>query len=601
MNTALLTASLMALSATSRWPLWLYPAVALSIFSLEVQAGTLVGGVASIGQLALVHAIVLAIIVSRRTSREALISRWMQLREGVARLPECLLGPRDRRLAAIVLVLVLGILSIRATLFVAEAADPYHLVRTSVISITHSLQHVPVEDWKINVLGYFYELLLADLSLGRHELAAWLGVQGPLLVVLYCAAVACVLVRAGVRVPWYAFLLGCVIPAVFHQGVLIKNDLFAALLGLPVLLILQRRESLAELQGCAAAGFMTGLAMSTKITMMPLALALGLFLPWTPRHTAVRTRLAAAAGLLCGIVAGGLVLVVALNVADYGTPGGPTGSTGNMNETPGAAAVSLLRFLISWFDASVVTRMLWPDRGGWGGAVGPPFIWAFVVLGLRAMRDGRARRALAITLVCLLPFGLIYPDADLTHRMALAPAVFAVLTALTIEARRGMFQSWTMSARAALVCALLALALIGRSSATYLRQAEYMRPRSVALAMEPTAGYLASQPAWQLREARGALGDARRVCTIMQENMLVLRGYSWAPAVVTVRSETGSQRVWRPDAIERCDALIVGPNHYPDPDDRSAAAIARCANGPVDVTGADVAIRSIPCESSPRP
>jgi hypothetical protein len=226
-------------------------------------------------------------------------------------------------------------------------------------------------------------------------------------------------------------------------------------------------------------------------------------------------------------------------------------------------------------------------------------VWALAVLAVRARHHKRARRALALALAYLLPFGLAYPDADLAHRMALAPAAFALIVAVTIEAERGAFQSWTMSAVTALACVLVALAFVGRSSSAYLRQVEYLRPQSLALAMEPAAGYLASRAAWRLRQANADLGDSRRVCTIMQENVLATRGYSSHSAVITIRTAAGYGLVWRPDALEQCDALVVGPNEYPAPDDRSVAALARCTNNETAVVGPDVPIRAIRCAGEP--
>jgi hypothetical protein len=591
LNLVLLTLACLAIGPASS-PVWVAAVAGLCILSAETQIATWLGAPLELWQLAIAHAAILGLALASRDARARLASRL-----GIVRSL-----PAVPRAAVAVLGLLLAVLVARAVLFVPESADPYHLVKTALLADTLSLRHLPVLDSKINVLGYLYELGLADLAMGTEALQRWAGLQGPLLVGIYFAAVLLILSafamkataderQTGAAVPWHALLLPCLIPAVFHQGILVKNDLFAALLALPALLILYDEHATSRLGRCAAAGLLAGLAASVKATMLPVGLAIAICLPRTPDTVARRTRAAAGAGFLAGIVIGGLAYVSLANVATYGTVTGPI-SSGNLVTSVTGAGVSLGRFVMSWFDASLVTRNLWPDRGGWGGAYGPAFVWALMVLAVHSVRNQRARRAMTITLVCLVPFGLLYPDADLAHRMALAPAVFAIIAAIEIEAARGAFQRWGPSAVAAALCVVVSAAMIARSSAAYLQQAEYARPPALARALEPSAGYLDGHPVWQMRQVNAQLGEDR-VCLIGAENALALAGHHWDPGVVVEPDRGGFSNVWRPDTLRGCSTILLLPNDFREPDAQSAEALARC--GITKAAGPDVPAAVVRC------
>ena len=589
MNLVLLTLVCLAIGPAA-WPAWAAIVAALCILSVETQIATWLNAPIELGHLAIAHAAVLALALVRADARARLAARLIGGLKASGYLPlRELRSIPPATLAA--LGLVLAILIARAVLFVPQSADPYHLVKTSLLADTLSLRHLPVLDSKINVLGYLYELGIADLAMGTDALQLWAGLQGPLLVGLYFAAVLLIRRRSGIAVPWYALLLPCLIPAVFHQGILVKNDLFAALLALPALLILYDDSATSRLGRCAAAGLLAGLAASVKATMLPIGLALAVCLPRTPYAHARHTRVAASAGFLAGIVIGGLAYVSLANVATYGTVTGPIAS-GNVVTSVTDAVVSLGRFVMSWFDASLFTRRLWPDRGGWGGAYGPAFTWALVVLALHGVRDQRARRAMAITLVCLVPFGLLYPDADLAHRLALAPAVFAIIAAVDIEAARGAFRRWSASAVAAVLCIAVSGAMITRSSAAYLRQAEYARSSALARTLEPSPGYLDGHPVWQMRQANAQLGP-ERTCLIGAENALALAGHHWDAGVVVEPDRGGFSNAWRPATLQACSSFLLLPNDFREPDAISAQALARC--GILRAAGPSVPVSFVRC------
>jgi hypothetical protein len=125
-----------------------------------------------------------------------------------------------------------------------------------------------------------------------------------------------------------------------------------------------------------------------------------------------------------------------------------------------------VRVGISLFDMDVLTKRWWPGRGGWGATYGVPFVWALVVLLIRATGDQYARRALLISAVYFVAFGAVYPDADLAHRMALAPGVIVIATAVHLSDGDDTRSVWL---RRALVLALaISAAQIARSFAIYL-------------------------------------------------------------------------------------------------------------------------------------
>ncbi|HET9361106.1 MAG TPA: hypothetical protein VFO58_15255 [Vicinamibacterales bacterium] len=567
--------------------------VTLALFSTEWQLLSAGGLEASVGLLALFHGAVLAVLLFRERSRALLSARLRAAAAFVMEAPR-IIEPRSSRVFVVAcLGTVVCVLAARATLFLPESADPYHLVKVWTLNSTGSLRAVPSADWKINAMGYLYELALLDVTLGSTVLQLWSGVQGPMLFLGYVMAIVWALKRATRSVPAYALLLPCLAPVVFHQGILIKNDLFAALLLIPALLLLFEFRADEASGGALSIGFLAGLAASVKTSSAPALVAVALFLPWRPLPLAARTRAAAGAGFVLGLLGGGLAFVVVQNVSVYGSPTGLLAGTGNATESIPAAAVSLGRFVMSWFDFGLVTRQIWPGRGGWGGAFGPAFLWALAVLVIRA-RQREPRRALGIVLSCLVPFGLVYPDADLAHRLAIAPAVFAILAAIGIEATRGTLKGWTPVAAAGIVSVVLSGALLARSSWQYLRQAEYLRSTQLALTISDPAT-LASTEAWRLRQANAALSGASHVCTMTQENMQGLWGHSFEPVAAIGRRAGRDVLDWRADALDRCDAILLGPNGYDLPPPAVASTLRSCIGADVPVTGASVDIRAVRC------
>jgi hypothetical protein len=176
-------------------------------------------------------------------------------------------------------------------------------------------------------------------------------------------------------------------------------------------------------------------------------------------------------GILAGAVSGGLAFTLIENTRWYGAPLLPFaegGGDANRNASLLEAATSVGRFTLSLFDLGLITRPLWPGRGGWGSTFGLPLVWALAVLALRWRNSHDARVALTMTFGYFLLFAFVYADADIAHRLVLAPGLLVIVTA-TYLLESGPF---ARPLRYALVpVLLLSAAQITRSAFLYLMRA----------------------------------------------------------------------------------------------------------------------------------
>ena len=144
-----------------------------------------------------------------------------------------------------------------------------------------------------------------------------------------------------------------------------------------------------------------------------------------------------ALGGAIGTVCSGLVLTAVQNLQVYGDvfATGPMIEMTRWYDSPLHAVVGILRFAVSLGDMGQVTTRLWPDRGGWGGTFGLPFIWALAVIlaNLTGAREGR--RALLCAGAFFILFALGFPEADLAHRIVLGPGLLLLIVALQVSAR----------------------------------------------------------------------------------------------------------------------------------------------------------------------
>jgi len=315
-----------------------------------------------------------------------------------------------------------------------QGADPYHLARVGQIERIGTLAYDPfIADPKVNVLGWTYELLLADIDqvpLIGHGLLRLHGVFG---IALYLVAVAAARTWfPGGRAWCRAAVL--VVPVVFQQFVLVKNDLFGAVPALVALAWVVARGSRADAWELGWAAWLTGFAVAVKLTSVPLALVFAVPL-LVERPDRLRVLAITAAGGVVGAVCGGLAFTLVENARWYGNPIAvhEAGGLYNRNATIADMASGVFRFTISLFDLGLVTRRVWPGRGGWGSTFGLPMIWALAVLALRYRAEPNARRALWIAAGYFLVFSAVYTDADIAHRLALAPGVLLIVAAISMS------------------------------------------------------------------------------------------------------------------------------------------------------------------------
>lgn len=248
-------------------------------------------------------------------------------------------------------------------------------------------------------------------------------------------------------------------PVLFHQLVLVKNDLFLAAPALVALAWLVARADRASWRDAGWAGWLAGFAVAGKIVGFSLALVMVGGLLWGRRGQDWRSPL--------GGLTGGLFFSWAQNVRWYGDPlaNQVVSEIGNVSTGPGEAFFSLGRFGMSLVDMGVLTTQWWPDRGGWGGTFGLPLVWALFVLvwGYRRVRE--ARWALWSAAGCFAGLAALYPDADLAQRLVLAPGLLVVAAAVHVLERDDAPTPW---ATLALVPVLaLSAAQILRSSVLY--------------------------------------------------------------------------------------------------------------------------------------
>jgi len=305
-------------------------------------------------------------------------------------------------------------------------ADPYHLDRVAQIQRLGTLDYDTTADIKVNVLASSYELLLADLGQ-----VPWIGGLLIRLHALFSLAYFTLGVAAvrrwlpGGRTWCWAAVF--VVPVVFHQLAFVKNDLYSATPALVALAWTIVRARDAGSREIAAAAALAGLAVAMKWVSFPLALVMAAWVVWyRGRDTAALAALVA--GAAAGAVAGGLPFTLAQTARVYGHPLEPLAALGNRTTGFADALVSIGRFVLSLFDFGVVTRQWWPGRGGWGATFGAPFIWAVVVTA-GAWASPAVRGAAVVAACYFAAFAAVYPDADVAHRLVLAPGLLLIAAA----------------------------------------------------------------------------------------------------------------------------------------------------------------------------
>jgi hypothetical protein len=431
--------------------------IAISILSVEMQVAT-VTGFATLHSLVTFNAVLAVLLVAWQRTRRAAFLGW----------PAAIQPPRPWPVWA----LLGGVVLLLNVWLPLEAADPYHLDRVAQIERLGTLEYDPDGGSKANVLGSVYELALADVRQIPLVGQGLVRMHGLFSVLLFGLAVAAVQtwLRPGPSRWTVAALL--VLPPLFHQFVLIKNDLLLALPAFVALAWLLVRVHGASWQETAWVGWLAGLAAAGKLTNFPVAFAMMIgvcCVAWRTRNWRPAGGLVIG-GLTGGIMAGQL-LTLTQNARWYGDvlARGPVAEMGNMTTGPAEALESIGRFALSLVDLGLLTGQLWPGRGGWAGTLGLPFIWAAVVIMLHYARAREARWTIWIVAFHFAAFAAIFPDADLHHRLALAPGLLVVSVALSLLDKG---EKYSGAAKLALVpVVLLSCAQLLRSSVLYLLRA----------------------------------------------------------------------------------------------------------------------------------
>ena len=396
---------------------------AISFFALEMQAATWLA-------LGTIRSVVVLNVALAATA--VAIRLWTGSRDA----RQAAAADSQRSTAYILGVCVLAVVVLTLNMMrPVLAADPYHLDRMAQIERLGTIGYDLAAETKVNSFGWTYELILADVNQIPYVGPTLVRLHGLFGLAMYLLALATAQTWLPVRRRWYLVAL-LVVPVVFHQFVLVKNDLFGAVPAVAVLAWLVGRSQDAPAGEIAWAAWLTGFAVGVKLTSAPLALVLvGTLLILRTDRVAVIG--AGIGGGLLGLLCGGFFFTLIENFRVYGSPVTAfkeSGGMGNRNETIGQGATSVVRFGISLFDLGLVTRQVWPGRGGWGTTFGLPFIWALVVL-LRYWDRQVVRRAFWVALVYMLVFAALYTDADIAHRLILGPGLLVVLVAVSVRDR----------------------------------------------------------------------------------------------------------------------------------------------------------------------
>jgi hypothetical protein len=347
-----------------------------------------------------------------------------------------------------------------------EAADPYNLDRVARIGEVGTLAYDPDAEIKTNILSPVYELLAADLQQIPLVGQTVVRLHGVLGLLLYVAAIGAVRELLGARAgwPWTVMLA---VPVVFHQLVLFKNDLFVGVLGVVVLAWVLTRVGTAGRTEIVWASWLAGIAVAIKLTSLPLAVILAAAVV-LERGERWRALAHVVLGTAAGALAGGLVFTLAENLRVYGDMM-PSEGIGSRYAGVTDLLVGVFRFGLSLVDLGLLTRDWWPGRGGWGGTFGLPLIWAFIVLAAGFSWSPHVRRTALIAVVYFVAFAVGMPDADLSHRLALAPGLLVIAVAVHIV---NQDMARTLPFRVALVPVVaLSAAQIVRSAYLYLLRA----------------------------------------------------------------------------------------------------------------------------------
>lgn len=425
---------------------------AIGVFSLEMQIATWTGA-ATLRSLVPVSALLAAALW------------WWAPRFETWVPPAGRAQPHGRYMmpAALALAALAAFLNFSRPL---TAADPYHLERITRIEHGGTLAYDPgldPNDARLNVLNYLYELSLADIRQAPFAGPVVVRGHGLLGVALYALTAWSLVLLLRAAATWLDTMLFA-IPLVFHQLVLVKNDLFGAVPGALVLAWIVGRLPAAPPPEFFWAGWFAGMAVSIKVISHPIVIAAVLAAIVLRRDR--RPILMLALGGLTGALAGGTFFTLIENARHYAGPFAPWLALTGRPVDAADSLTSVARMAISLFDLGVLTHIIWPRAGGWGGTYGLPAIWAFAVLLYCIRRAPEAQRVLVIAAGIWLISSATNIDIGTNQRYVLAPGLAVVATAVALAAQPGLVPRWLRLAGAAAIA--LSVAQMLRSTALYL-------------------------------------------------------------------------------------------------------------------------------------
>ena len=224
--------------------------IAISLLSVEMQVATLTG-VGTLRSLVAFNAILAGLLVAWQRTKGIAFRGWPSaIRPAVPWPALALLG---------------GVVILLNVSLPLESADSYHLDRVAQIERLGTLEYDPAVDSKVNILGWIYEMVLADVR-QIPLVGSWLvrlhGFFGLLFFGVTLAAVQTWLRPGPSRWPLVALL---VVPALFHQFVLIKNDLFAAAPAFVALVWLVTNADRASWRETVWAGWLIGFVVAQQV------------------------------------------------------------------------------------------------------------------------------------------------------------------------------------------------------------------------------------------------------------------------------------------------------------------------------------------------
>jgi hypothetical protein len=562
MNFLLLTAAFSCLGFRGNGALLKPMVLGLGLFSLEMQAITLLRW-GSFHSLAPVNLAVLSALLCARGARRRAGEQAIQVAASVVERCRWFKGlwrsSRWNRCALLMTMAVGGMVLSYALFYVMEAVDPYHLMKVHHLERGGTLSYVPAADYKINVMSFLYELLLADIKTIPLAGGALFQLVHFWFFLLYVLVITDFFLPRDPQGDRFHVWCGMFfVPLLFRQFMLVKNDLFAALLALAALARILQPPPRAGRAWYSWVGLFAGFAMSIKATSFPVMIAAMVFLPYRTPGSFSSSRIFCVGGFLGGLVLGGLVFNLGNNYSYYGESFGPVSQTGNSTRGAADALFSVGRLLISLVDLGTITPRLWPGRGGWSGNAGIFFLACAAVSVFLAVSRKSSPRLLALCSMSVIAVAAKYPDADVAHRLFIAPLVlWMVMTLLAVldldDARiRGVLEKVLSGAAVASFFLVVWIGARQFLRLEYLRSEELLRSPAMRWLVKPS---VFERPAWRMREINRAARTHRRVACAVQENELVLAGVDYQQVLVV---ESGSGRTG--DYVDRW--LLEGVNDF---------------------------------------